>query len=189
MMRKIEIESVGDSTFLPGEVVDKYAFRQANETLSHSLKLSDVGDVKGIKEGDLIKKEDLEVLNDKVEILGGAPAKGKRPRPATAKTMLLGITKASLQSESFISAASFQETTKVLTEAALAGKVDNLRGLKENVILGHLVPAGTAFKPHLDMKVKHLAEPPLPKQLEELKEAQDAEARKDAAIKQALGLD
>jgi DNA-directed RNA polymerase subunit beta' len=189
MMRKIEIESVGDSTFLPGEVVDKYAFRQANETLSRSLKISDVGDVKGIKEGDLIKKEDLEVLNDKVEILGGAPAKGKRPKPSTAKTMLLGITKASLQSESFISAASFQETTKVLTEAALAGKIDNLRGLKENVILGHLVPAGTAFKPHLDMKVKHLAEPPLPKQLEELKEAQDAEAKKDAAIKQALGLD
>jgi DNA-directed RNA polymerase subunit beta' len=189
MMRKVEIESVGDSAFLPGEVVDKYVFRQANEDLSRSLKITDIGDVKGIKEGDLITKENLEALNDKVELLGGAPAKGKRPRPATAKTMLLGITKASLQSESFISAASFQETTKVLTEAALAGKVDNLRGLKENVILGHLIPAGTAFKPHLDMKVKHLAEPPMPKQLEELKEAAEAEAKKDAAIKQALGLD
>jgi len=189
MMRKVEIESVGDSAFLPGEVVDKYAFRQANETLSRSLKISEVGEVKGIKEGDLITKEDLEALNDKVEILGGATAKGKRPRPATAKTLLLGITKASLQSESFISAASFQETTKVLTEAALAAKIDNLRGLKENVILGHLIPAGTAFKPHLDIKVKHLAEPPLPKQLEELKEAQEAEAKKEAAIKQALGLD
>ncbi len=189
MMRKIEIESVGDSAFLPGEVVDKYAFRRANEDLSHSLKITDIGEVKGIKEGDLVTKEDLEALNDKVEILGGSPAKGKRPRPSTAKTLLLGITKASLQSESFISAASFQETTKVLTEAALSGKVDNLRGLKENVILGHLIPAGTAFKPHLDMKVKHLAEPPMPKQLVELKEAQDAEAKKDAAIKQALGLD
>jgi DNA-directed RNA polymerase subunit beta' len=189
MMRKVEIDSVGDSAFLPGEVVDKYTFRQTNDDLSRSLKISDIGDVKNIKEGDLIKKEELEVLNEKVELLGGAPAKGKRPRPATAKTLLLGITKASLQSESFISAASFQETTKVLTEAALAGKVDNLRGLKENVILGHLIPAGTAFKPHLDMKVKHLAEPPVPKQLEELKEAQEAEAKKDAAIKQALGLE
>jgi DNA-directed RNA polymerase subunit beta' len=65
-----------------------------------------------------------------------------------------------LQSESFISAASFQETTKVLTEAALAGAVDKLVGLKENVILGHLIPAGTAFQPHLNLKIKHLAEPP-----------------------------
>ena len=69
-----------------------------------------------------------------------------RPKPATASTQLLGITKASVQSASFISAASFQETTKVLTEAALAGKVDYLVGLKENVILGHLIPAGTGFK-------------------------------------------
>jgi DNA-directed RNA polymerase subunit beta' len=100
----------------------------------------------------------------------------------------LGITKASLQSESFISAASFQETTKVLTEASLAGKIDHLRGLKENVILGHLIPAGTAFRPHLEMKVKHLAEAPLPKQLEELKEAKEAEARAQQAVKEALGI-
>ena len=73
--------------------------------------------------------------------------------------MLLGITKASLQSESFISAASFQETTKVLTEAAMAGMVDTLIGLKENVILGHLIPAGTAFNPHLNLKIKRLAQP------------------------------
>ena len=77
-----------------------------------------------------------------------------RPKPAAASTQLLGITKAAVQSESFISAASFQETTKVLTEAALAGKVDYLVGLKENVILGHLVPAGTGFKAHLDAEVR-----------------------------------
>src|SRR6202042_2141883 len=70
------------------------------------------------------------------------------------------LAKASLQSESFISAASFQETTKVLTEAALAGAIDTLVGLKENVILGHLIPAGTAFNPHLNLKIKHLAQPP-----------------------------
>ena len=78
---------------------------------------------------------------------------------ATAKTLLLGITKASLQSESFVSAASFQETTKVLTEASIAGKEDTLVGLKENVILGHLIPAGTAFKPYLDMTLAHIGEP------------------------------
>lgn len=82
------------------------------------------------------------------------PSKGSRPKPATASTQLLGITKASVQSSSFISAASFQETTKVLTEAALAGKVDNLVGLKENVILGHLVPAGTGFKTFQESEVR-----------------------------------
>ncbi len=78
--------------------------------------------------------------------LGGKPAKGTKPKRATAATQLLGITKASVQSSSFISAASFQETTKVLTEAALAGRTDHLVGLKENVILGHLIPAGTGFR-------------------------------------------
>jgi hypothetical protein len=101
----------------------------------------------------------------------------------------MGITKAALQSESFISAASFQETTKVLTEAALIGKVDQLLGLKENVILGHLIPAGTAFKPHLEMKVKHLAKAPLPKELAELKETHEAEAQAEAATRAALGLE
>jgi DNA-directed RNA polymerase subunit beta' len=76
------------------------------------------------------------------------------PTPATCSTQLLGITKAAVQSDSFISAASFQETTKVLTEAALAGKVDYLVGLKENVILGHLVPAGTGFRSHQDAEVR-----------------------------------
>jgi DNA-directed RNA polymerase subunit beta' len=81
-----------------------------------------------------------------IEALGGSPAKGTKPKPATASTQLLGITKASVQSSSFISAASFQETTKVLTEAALAGKIDNLVGLKENVILGHLIPCRNRFQ-------------------------------------------
>ncbi|HEV3122098.1 MAG TPA: hypothetical protein VGY53_09355, partial [Isosphaeraceae bacterium] len=78
----------------------------------------------------------------------------EKPHPATATVQLLGITKAAVQSDSFISAASFQETTKVLTEAALAGKVDYLVGLKENVILGHLVPAGTGFKMHQEAEVR-----------------------------------
>ena len=90
--------------------------------------------------------------NERVVARGG--------KPGTAQPLLLGITKAALQSESFISAASFQETTKVLTEAALSGRTDYLRGLKENVILGHLIPAGTGFKPYQAIRVKPLVELP-----------------------------
>ena len=86
--------------------------------------------------------------------VGGESAKGVKPKPATASTQLLGITKAAVQSSSFISAASFQETTKVLTEAALAGKIDRLVGLKENVILGHLIPAGTGFRTYPESEVR-----------------------------------
>ena len=83
------------------------------------------------------------------------PCKAKKPKPATAKTLLLGITKASLQAESFLSGASFQETTKVLTEAALKGAVDTLQGLKENVLLGHLIPAGTGFEPYATLRIRN----------------------------------
>ncbi|MCE5186706.1 MAG: DNA-directed RNA polymerase subunit beta' [Planctomycetaceae bacterium] len=188
MMNKVEIENVGDSSFLPGEVTDKFDFHGANVLLARSLKISDAGDT-DLEVGQIATKEQIEAANEKAEMLGGSPAKGKKPRPATANTLLLGITKAALQSESFLSAASFQETTKVLTEAALGGINDELRGLKENIILGHLIPAGTAFKPYLDMKVKHLAEPPVPKQLEELREAKEAEAAADKKVKAALGLE
>jgi DNA-directed RNA polymerase subunit beta' len=188
MLQKVEIDSVGDSSFLPGDIVPKRAFRKSGEELAGSLKISDAGDA-DLVDGQVYTKAEIEQANEKVEKLGGEPAKGKKPRPATAKTLLMGITKASLQSESFISAASFQETTKVLTEAALIGKVDQLLGLKENVILGHLIPAGTAFKPHLEMKVKHLAKAPLPKELAELKETHEAEAQAEAAARAALGLE
>jgi DNA-directed RNA polymerase subunit beta' len=188
MMRKVEIETVGDSSFLPGEVIDKIVFRSENERLANSVKITNIGDTKDLHEGQVITKEELANINEKIELIGGDPAKGKKPKPAIAKTLLLGITKASLQSESFIAAASFQETTKVLTDAALCGKIDELCGLKENVILGHLIPAGTAFKPYLEMKIKHLVEAPLPKEFAEVKEAKDAEAEADAAIREALGI-
>ncbi len=118
MMRKVRIQSPGESTMLPGAVIDKFKLREANA---------------------LVKKS------------------GKKP--ATYKPLLLGVTKAAIQSESFIAAASFQETTKVLTEAALQGKRDELQGLKENVIVGHMIPAGTGFKKYLMMKMER-EEPP-----------------------------
>ena len=188
MMRKVSIESVGDSSFLPGEVVDKFVFRRGNERLVGSLKITNVGDATDLEEGQVIGKKELAGINEKLELIGGAAAKGRKPKAATAQTLLLGITKASLWSDSFIAAASFQETTKVLTEASLAGKIDRLHGLKENVILGHLIPAGTAFKPHLEMRVKHLAEAPLPKEFAEVKEEKEAEAKAEAAVKEALGI-
>ncbi|NIP25866.1 MAG: DNA-directed RNA polymerase subunit beta' [Phycisphaerae bacterium] len=188
MMRKVSIESVGDSSFLPGEVVDKFVFRRENERLAKSIRITNIGDSTDLEEGQIIDKKELGSINEKIEMIGGTPAKGRKPKAATAQTLLLGITKASLWSDSFIAAASFQETTKVLTEASLAGKIDNLHGLKENVILGHLIPAGTAFKPHLEIKVKHLAEAPLPKEFAEAKEEKEAEAKAEAAVKEALGI-
>src|SRR4029079_6832276 len=137
----------------------KFRFRAGNDALSQSVKLDKPGGT-NFKEGDVVTKAEYKEANEAAEAAGKEAAKSKKPKPARAKTLLLGITKASLQSESFISAASFQETTKVLTEAALAGMVDTLVGLKENVILGHLIPAGTAFNPHLNLKLRHLAEPP-----------------------------
>jgi DNA-directed RNA polymerase subunit beta' len=159
MLRKVKIDSPGDSDFLPSDVVDKFRFRVENERLEKSIKIKDPGDSK-LEVATILPKPEFEALVNQIEEEGGTPpTKDRRPRRAAAQTLLLGITKASLGSESFISAASFQETTKVLTEAAISGATDPLLGLKENVILGHLIPAGTAFKLHLDIRVQHLAEP------------------------------
>ncbi|HEX4124892.1 MAG TPA: hypothetical protein VHY37_09230, partial [Tepidisphaeraceae bacterium] len=159
MLRKVKVEDAGDTKFLPGEVVDKFRFRGANDLVAVGMKIVDSGGTE-FKDAEVVDKHVLKEANEAAEAAGKDPAKTKKPRPARGKTLLLGITKASLQSESFISAASFQETTKVLTEAALAGMTDTLVGLKENVILGHLIPAGTAFNPHLNLRLKHLAQPP-----------------------------
>ncbi len=152
MLRKVKIEASGDTNLLPGLVCDRFDFRRVNEDLAKSLKISDKAD-SDFEEGQIVAKDHLQQVNSQIEALGGTPSKGSKPKPATCSTQLLGITKASVQSKSFISAASFQETTKVLTEAALAGKTDHLVGLKENVILGHLIPAGTGFRTFQDSEV------------------------------------
>ncbi len=157
MLRKIKIENPGDTSLLSGLVVDRFELRRVNDELGKSLKITDPGDSE-FALGAIVPKEAIDQSNAQTEALGGKPAKGKKPKPATASVQLLGITKASVQSNSFISAASFQETTKVLTEAALAGKVDRLVGLKENVILGHLIPAGTGFRMFQDSEVSYRRE-------------------------------
>ncbi|MEK7757251.1 MAG: DNA-directed RNA polymerase subunit beta', partial [Planctomycetota bacterium] len=158
MLRKIKVEQPGDSTFLPGETVDKFRFRQENERLTKSVVIVNPGDT-DLTVDQVVLKSELSAMNGEAEEKGGEPGKGRKPKPASATTLLLGITKAALSSDSFISAASFQETTKVLTEAALAGKADHLRGLKENVILGHLIPAGSAFRQYQAMRVRQIGEP------------------------------
>jgi DNA-directed RNA polymerase subunit beta' len=158
MLRKVKIDQPGDSSFLPGETVDKFRFRAENERLSKSLMVVNPGDT-GLAVDQILLRSELSEANAAAEEKGGEPAKGRKPKPAQGTTLLLGITKASLSSESFISSASFQETTKVLTEAALAGAADNLRGLKENVILGHLIPAGSGFRRYQQLRVKQIGEP------------------------------
>jgi DNA-directed RNA polymerase subunit beta' len=157
MLRKVRIESAGDTSLLPGLVMDRFDFRAVNTNLSKCLKITHKGD-SDFAVDSIVPKEALEQVNSQIEALGGDPARGSKPKSATASTQLLGITKAAVQSSSFISAASFQETTKVLTEAALAGKVDHLVGLKENVILGHLIPAGTGFRNFQESEVRYRPE-------------------------------
>ncbi|HMF11455.1 MAG TPA: DNA-directed RNA polymerase subunit beta', partial [Gemmataceae bacterium] len=153
MLRKVKVETQGDTKLLPGAIIDKFSFRSVNDQLKQCVKIKESGDSK-FKEGDIIGKEAFEEERARLEADDKKLPTYTSPKPATCSTQLLGITKAAVQSDSFISAASFQETTKVLTEAALAGKVDYLVGLKENVILGHLVPAGTGFRIHQESEVK-----------------------------------
>jgi DNA-directed RNA polymerase subunit beta' len=169
MLRKVKVETMGDTGLLPGSVIDKFGFREVNERLRECVKIKDPHDSK-FELGKIVSKEQFEEERARLEVEGKKPPSFVPPTPATCSVVLLGITKAAVQSDSFISAASFQETTKVLTEAALAGKVDYLVGLKENVILGHLVPAGTGFHSHQSAEVRiH------PQALENLTAAQPAE--------------
>ncbi|MBY0526715.1 MAG: DNA-directed RNA polymerase subunit beta' [Gemmataceae bacterium] len=153
MLRKVKVETMGDTGLLPGLVIDKFTFREINDRLKECVKVKDPRDSKFV-EGQIKTKEEFEEERTRLDAEGKKPPTYTPPQPATCSTQLLGITKAAVQSDSFISAASFQETTKVLTEAALAGKVDYLVGLKENVILGHLVPAGTGFHTHQEAEVR-----------------------------------
>jgi DNA-directed RNA polymerase subunit beta' len=153
MLRKVRVESVGDTVLLPGSVIDKFEFRRVNTELMACVKVKEPGET-DFRKDDIVPRDHFEQENLRVEQTGSKRAEWTRPKPAAASTQLLGITKAAVQTDSFLSAASFQETTKVLTEAALAGKVDYLIGLKENVILGHLIPAGTGFKQHQEAEVR-----------------------------------
>ncbi|MGR6087176.1 MAG: DNA-directed RNA polymerase subunit beta' [Arcticibacter sp.] len=146
MMRKVVIEDPGDTKFLEKEHVNKIDFMEENDSIIDKMVVMDPGDSSTFKQGQMIS---IRRLRDENSMLKRKDLKVVEARPAVAATsipLLQGITQASLHTKSWISAASFQETTKVLNEAAIAGKVDHLLGLKENVIVGHLIPAGTGLR-------------------------------------------
>jgi DNA-directed RNA polymerase subunit beta' len=179
MLRKVKVEDPGDTILLPQEVVDRYNFKQVNKVIESFFRITEVGGT-DLKMGELVHRDQIKEANAKAEANGKEGAKAKRARPAKGRTLLLGITKAALSSDSFLSGASFQESTKVLTEASLKGASDSLIGLKENVLLGHLIPAGTGFRPYQDIKVKPLVE--LPEGDEDFDDLEDDLRLSDAQV-------
>jgi len=146
MMRKVEIDDPGDTRFLEKQIVDKWAFFEENDWHYDKKVVLDSGDSATIKAGMIITARKLRDENSQLKRRDLRLIQARDAVPATSSQVLQGITRAALQTKSFMSAASFQETTKVLNEAAIRGKVDNLEGLKENVICGHLIPAGTGLR-------------------------------------------
>ena len=143
MMRKVEIIDPGDSRFLEQQVVDKLEVMEENDRIWGKKVVTDPGDSQTLKAGQIVTARKLRDENSMLKRRDLRLVETRDAVPATANQILQGITRAALQTNSFMSAASFQETTKVLNEAAINGKVDRLEGLKENVICGHLIPAGT----------------------------------------------
>jgi DNA-directed RNA polymerase subunit beta' len=146
MMRKVEIIDPGDTKFLPEQLVDKWVFMEENDSIYDKKVVTDSGDSMSLKPGQIISSRRLNDENSTLKRKDLKPVQARATIPATSNQVLQGITRAALQINSFLSAASFQETTKVLNEAAIRGKVDALEGLKESVICGHLIPAGTGLK-------------------------------------------
>ena len=146
MMRKVEIQDPGDTLYLEGQLVHKDDFIEENDRLFGKKVVEDAGDSENLKAGQIVSLRELRDENSLLKRSDKNLVVARDIIPATAMPVLQGITRASLQTKSFISAASFQETTKVLNEAAVSGKVDSLDGLKENVIVGHRIPAGTGLK-------------------------------------------
>ncbi len=146
MMLKVEIVDGGDTKFLEGQSVHKADFMEENDALFGMMVVEDAGESTDLKPGQIISSRKLRDENSQLKRADKKVATAREAVPSTSTPLLQGITRASLQTQSFISAASFQETTKVLNEAAISGKEDHLLGLKENVIVGHLIPAGTGTR-------------------------------------------
>jgi len=171
MLQKVRIEDSGDTTFLPGDKIQKMDFLEENAKIMNRIVVTDPGDSL-FREGSITDKKSIDIINKDLKKVKEKPVKFRKAKPAMFSPLLLGITQASLTTKSFISAASFQETTAVLTDAAIAGKEDELIGLKENVIMGHLIPAGTGMKRYNEMQMT---------------EAVDEEEKEAEAIAEAEG--
>ena len=146
MMRKVQINEPGDTTFLEDALVDKLDFSEENDRIWGKKVVTDAGDSETMKPGQIVTARRLRDENSSLKRRDLRPVQVRDAVPATSTQILQGITRAALQTKSFMSAASFQETTKVLNEAAIRGKQDYLEGMKENVICGHLIPAGTGLR-------------------------------------------
>ena len=146
MMRKVRIDDPGDTSFLEQELVDKLDFTDENDRIWGKKVVTDAGDSDTLKPGQIVGVRRLRDENSSLKRRDLRPVQVRDAVPATSTQILQGITRAALGTKSFMSAASFQETTKVLNEAAIRGKVDRLEGMKENVICGHLIPAGTGMR-------------------------------------------
>jgi len=153
MMQKVEILDAGDTGFLPKQIVDKFYFREENDVILDKKVILDAGNSENLKSGQIISSRTLRDENSSLKRRDMKTVVVRDAQAAVSKPTLQGITQASLGTESFISAASFQETTKVLSEASIRGKTDLLRGLKENVIVGHLIPAGTGRREYHNLIV------------------------------------
>ncbi|MBP9995236.1 MAG: DNA-directed RNA polymerase subunit beta' [bacterium] len=153
MMRKVEIDDPGDTRFLEGDLVNKIMFQETNDDMFGKVVVTDPGDSETLNIGEIISARRLRDENSQLRRKDKKLVESRDAQPATAHQVLQGITRAALQTESFISAASFQETTKVLTQAAISAKTDTLEGMKENVIVGHKIPAGTGLREFDDIIV------------------------------------
>ncbi len=152
MLQKVRIVSPGDTRLLEGDIIERFRVIEENENLADKVVVTNKNDSK-LKRHQIILKKKIREMALEMKKKEKTPPEFRDAEPANYEPILLGITQASLTTESFFSAASFQETTKVLTEAAIEGKVDNLLGLKENIIIGHLIPAGTGLKPFKNITV------------------------------------
>ena len=153
MMSKVEVIESGDTYLMPGEIVDKFLFRKENDRILDKKVVTDAGDSHIFKAGQVISARKFTQANTDLKGQGLQLVQARDAEPAVSRPKLQGITQAALGTESYISTASFQETTKVLSAAAIRGKCDKLRGLKENVIVGHLIPAGTGLKKYSQLIV------------------------------------
>ena len=160
MMQKVRVTDPGDTTLLEADTVDRFVLEEMNDHLYDKFVVTDAGESE-LQIGEIIDRRRLREVNSDLKRRDLGQVQVRETQPAVAESMLLGITQASLSTDSFVSAASFQETTKVLTEASINARVDPLYGLKENVIVGHLIPAGTGQRRFRDIVVgskKELAE-------------------------------
>jgi len=149
----VEIIDPGDTKFLEKQLVDKWEFFEENDWIYGKKVIEESGDSQILKPGQIVTARKLRDENSFLKRKDMKPVKAREAIPATSQQILQGITRAALQTKSFMSAASFQETTKVLNEAAIFGKIDYLEGLKENVIVGHLIPAGSGNRKYTNVIV------------------------------------